>query len=214
VHNHFNFKEKNMSSNYQLTLAPKTVHDAAPRAKANLENAQKALGFIPNMYAYMANSPILLDSYLYTYGLFRQESGFSPVEQEVIFLTISRENGCHYCVAAHSFVGDAMSKVPAEVTNAIRDGLEIPDAKLQALSAYTKTILNSRGHPCQASTSAFLAAGYSEQHILNIVQAIAVKTISNYANHLFGTPLDEVFKGRAWQPACQSAACSTSACAA
>lgn len=199
-----------MSSNYQITLRSRTVHDVEPRAKAGLESAQKALGFIPNMYAYMANAPILLDSYLYTYALFRQESGFTPTEQEVVFLTISRENGCHYCMAAHSFVADAMSKVPAEVTNAIRDGREIPDAKLQALSAYTKTVLNSRGHPCQESTAAFLAAGYTEPHILNIVQAIAVKTMSNYANHLFGTLLDEVFKGRAWQ----AAACGASTCAA
>lgn len=196
-----------MSSNYQLTLAPRMVHNAEPRAKASLESAQKALGFIPNMYAYMANAPILLDSYLYTYGLFRQESGFTPVEQEVIFLTISRENGCNYCVAAHSFVADAMSGVPIEVTDAIRDGHEIPDARLQALSAYTKIVLDSRGHPCQASTATFLAAGYTEQHILNIVQAIAVKTMSNYANHLFDTPLDDVFKGRAWQPACQKSCC-------
>lgn len=203
-----------MSSNYQITLTARTVHDAEPRARASLESAQKALGFTPNMYANMANSSILLDSYLYTYGLFRQESGFTPVEQEVVFLTISRENGCHYCMAAHSFVADAMSKVPVEVTNAIRDGREVPDAKLQALSVYTKTILNSRGHPCQESTAAFLSAGYTEQHILSIVQAIAVKVMSNYANHLFSTPLDEVFKGRVWQPACRAATCSTSACAA
>lgn len=203
-----------MPSNYQLSLASRSVHNADPRAKTNLESAEKSLGFIPNMYAYMANAPILLDSYLYTYRLFRQESGFTPVEQEVVFLTISRENGCHYCVAAHSFVADAMSKVPAEVTDAIRDGHNIPDAKLQALNTYTKVILNSRGHPCQESTAAFLATGYTEQHILNIVQAIAVKVMSNYANHLFGTPLDEVFKGRTWQPACQSAACGSSACTA
>ncbi len=203
-----------MSSNYQLTLAPRTVHDAEPRAKADLESAQKSLGFIPNMYAYMANAPILLDSYLYTYRLFRQESGFTPVEQEVMFLTISRENDCRYCVAAHSFVGDTMSKVPPEVTDAIRDGREIPDAKLQALSALTKTLLNSRGHPCQESVAAFLAAGYSEVQILNIVQAISVKVLSNYANHLFGTPLDAVFQGRAWRPACTNAACAAAECTA
>lgn len=203
-----------MSSNYKLTLEPRTINDAAPRAKAGLEGAQKQLGFIPNMYAYMANSPILLESYLHSYGLFRQESDFTPVEQEVVFLTISRENGCHYCVAAHSFVGDMMSKVPTEVTDAIRDGHVIPDPKLQALSDYTKVLLNTRGHPCQNSTTAFLAAGYNEVHILNIVQAISVKVLSNYANHLFDTPLDEVFKGRAWQPPCESTACATKACAA
>lgn len=203
-----------MSSNYKLSLAPRTINDAAPRARAGLENAQKALGFIPNMYAHMANSPTLLDSYLYTYGLFRQASGFTPVEQEVVFLTISRENGCHYCVAAHSFVADVMSKVPVDVTNAIRDDRAIPDAKLRALSDYTRVLLNTRGHPCRASTAAFLAAGYSEVHILSIVQAISVKILSNYANHLFDTPLDEVFKEREWQPAFDSDACAAQACAA
>lgn len=195
--------------NYQLTLTPRTAHNAEPRAQVNLESAQKALGFIPNMYAFMANSPILLDSYLYTYGLFRMESGFTPVEQEVIFLTISRENGCEYCVAAHSFVGDVMSQVPPDVTDAIRDNREIPDAKLQALSAFTKVMLNTRGHPCLSSSAAFLAAGYNEVHILNVVQAISVKIMSNYANHLFATPLDAVFESRAWKSACENSTCAS-----
>lgn len=188
-----------MSSEYRLSLPARSINDAEPCAKAGLESAQKQLGFIPNMYAVMANSPILLESYLHTYALFRQESGFSPVEQEVVFLTISRENGCRYCVAAHSFVGDAMSKVPPEVTNAIRDGSAIPDAKLQALSDFTRVLLNKRGHPGKNDVAAFLAAGYTEVHVLNVVQAIGVKILSNYANHMFDTPLDAVFKPRAWQ---------------
>jgi len=30
------------------------------------------------------------------------------------------------------------------------------------------------------------------------VLAIAVKTLSNYANHLFHTPVDAIFAGRTW----------------
>lgn len=187
-----------MSQNYKLTLEPQTIDNATPRARAALESAQKQLGFIPNMYAVMANSPILLESYLHTYRLFRQESGFSSVEQEVIFMTISRENGCHYCVSAHSFVADAMSKVPVEVTNAIRDWREIPDVKLQALGVFTGKLLNSRGHPDKEDVADFLAAGYGEVHILNILQAIGTKILSNYANHLFDTELDDIFKPREW----------------
>jgi uncharacterized peroxidase-related enzyme len=187
-----------MSTEYKLTLKPRTIEDAAPRARAALESAQKQLGFIPNMYTVMANSPILLDSYLHAYSLFRQESGFTPAEQEVIFLTISRENGCHYCVSAHSFVADAMSKVPVDVTNAIRDRRAVPDAKLQALSEFTKLLLDTRGHPNEDDVVKFLAAGYEEVHILNILQAISIKILSNYANHLFDTKLDDVFKAREW----------------
>jgi len=37
--------------------------------------------------------------------------------------------------------------------------------------------------------------------VLQIVLAIAVKTISNYTNHLFDTALDAAFQRRAWTPA-------------
>ncbi len=70
----------------------------------------------------------------------RKKSGFNPVEQEVVFVTISVLNGCEYCTAAHSFIADKMSKVPAEVTDAIRNGEEIPDARLKALSQFTRLL--------------------------------------------------------------------------
>jgi len=55
-----------------------------------------------------------------------------------------------------------------------------------------------RGLPDTADVNAFLGAGYSERQILEIVLAIAVKTLSNYANHLFHTPVDAIFAGRTW----------------
>lgn len=187
-----------MSSEYRLSLAPKTLENTEPRARSALADAHKQLGFVPNMYAAMANSPSLLESYLHGYALFRAESGFTPVEQEVIFLSISRENGCHYCMAAHSFVADAVSKVPPEVTDAIRDGRPIPDAKLAALSGFTVTLVKTRGRPTRRDVEQFLAAGYSERHILDIILGIAVKTLSNYSNHLFHTPVDGMFASRTW----------------
>ena len=35
--------------------------------------------------------------------------------------------------------------------------------------------------------------------MLEIILAIAVKTLSNYSNHLFNTPLDEMFARREWK---------------
>ncbi len=187
-----------MSAEYKLTLSPRTAPDAEPLAKTALEGAQKSLGFVPNMYAGMANSPGLLDTYLHGYQQFRQSSGFTPAEQEVVFLTISRTNGCRYCVAAHSFIADQMSKVPPAVTDAIRDGQEVPDAKLGALSTFTSTMVMTRGLPARRDVDAFLSAGYSERQVLEIILAIAVKTLSNYSNHLFHTPVDAMFASRAW----------------
>lgn len=205
-----------MSNQPTLTLPIQTIDNSSPRAKEVLEKALKQIGFIPNMYGYMVNSPAILDTYLFGYNQFRSESGFTPVEQEVVFLTISRENGCDYCVSAHSVIADAFSKVPVEVTDAIRNNAEIPDVKLKALNSFTKELLNKRGRPCKTEVAAFIAAGYTEVHVLSILLAISVKILSNYANHLFETPLDDMFKAREWHAECDSSKeCNgTKACAA
>lgn len=187
-----------MSNQSTLTLPMQSIENSTPRAKEVLDKALKQVGFIPNMYGYMVNSPALLDTYLFGYNQFRTESGFTPVEQEVVFLTISRENGCHYCVSAHSVIADAFSKVPTKVTDAIRNGTEIPDVKLKALNSFTKELLNTHGLPCKTQVAAFITAGYSEAHVLSVLLAISVKVLSNYANHLFETPLDDMFKAREW----------------
>lgn len=187
-----------MQAERKLTLQPVTSAEATPMAKARLDEAGAKLGFVPNMYSVMANSPGLLDTYIHGYNLFREYSGFSPVEQEVVLLAISRENGCTYCVAAHSFLADKMSGVPVQVTEAIRNGTPIPDSRLAALHDFTRTMLLKRGLPATSDVDAFLSAGFTERHILEVVLAIAVKTLSNYANHLFHTQLDTVFSGRVW----------------
>jgi len=187
-----------MTQKYHMTLAPQGLDDAGPEALEVLQKAQRQVGFIPNMYARMVNSPGLLETYLDGYARFREHSGFTPAEQEVVFLTISRANGCDYCMAAHSMIADSMSKVPVEVTDAIRNDQPIPDPRLSALHRFTRHLLDSRGRPDQAEAAAFLTAGYSEVQILEIVLAIAVKTLSNWSNHLFHTPVDEMFAGRTW----------------
>jgi uncharacterized peroxidase-related enzyme len=188
-----------MSSNYKLSLATKTLENVDPKAQQVLEQVKASMGMIPNMYGDMANSPAMLQTYAQGYSLFREDSGFTPVEQEVVFLTISRENECHYCMAAHSFVADNLSKVPTQVTNAIRDDESIADNKLAALSAFCHTMFVTRGHPSKIDVANFLQAGYTEVHILSIILALAVKTISNYSNHVFDTSLDSAFTGRTWK---------------
>jgi uncharacterized peroxidase-related enzyme len=190
---------QNDQARYRMTLPLVDVLSARAEAREQLEQTRRQVGMIPNLYAAMANLPAALETYRLGYDRFRQDSGFSPTEQEVVFLTMSRENGCDYCVSAHSFVADAVSGVPAAVTNAIRDGVEISDPRLRALATFTRTLVQKRGWPCTDDARAFLEAGYTEQQMLAIVLAIAVKTISNYTNHLFATPLDAIFQARVWK---------------
>ena len=189
-----------MSDIAKLSLPATNLEVAEGRTKEVLEAGKKSAGGIPNMYAGMANSPALLDSYLHGYQLFRTESGFTPAEQELVFLSIARVNECTYCVAAHSYIAGAYSKTPAQAVQAVRDDTPIEDTKLAALSKFTQTMVSSRGKPTPEELAVFLNAGYSEKNVLEIILAIAVKTISNYSNHVLHTPVDAMFKAQAWTP--------------
>lgn len=171
-------------------IDPATANEAQ---KEILDKAVKAVGFLPNMYANMVNAPAVLSTYLHGYGLFRSESGLTPAEQEVVFLAVSQVNGCTYCMAAHSMIADKKSGVPADVLQAIRAGQPIPDDRLAALHELTTEMVSTQGRPGPSTVQTFLRAGFQEKDVLYIVLAIAVKTLSNYSNHAFATPVDAVF---------------------
>jgi hypothetical protein len=72
-------------------------------------------------------------------------------------------------------------------------------------------MLRKRGNPEDADVAPFLAAGFTEHHIMGIILAIAVKTLSNYSNHVFHTPVDGAFASFAWtKPAPAADVCETS----
>ena len=184
---------------YTSNLSAVTIETAPDEAKMILEKALEQVGFIPNMYSNMANLPGLLDTYLAGYGAFREKSEFTPAQQEVVFLTISRDNECHYCVAAHSMIADTMSDVPSDVTDAIRTNNAIDDPSLAALHDFTHHLLLTQGRPSNDAVTKFLNADYNEKQILAIILAISVKILSNYTNHIFDTDVDAMFQSRVWQ---------------
>jgi len=55
-------------------------------------------------------------------------------------------------------------------------------------------VVTSRGFVDEEDLQAFIDAGYSKQNVLEVNLIIALKTISNYTNHLADTPLDEAFE--------------------
>lgn len=188
-----------MSATAKLDLPLRTIDTAEGSGRKLLEQAKAQSGFVPNMYAGMVNSPGLLETYLLGYERFRKESGFTPVEQEVVLLTISRFHGCTYCMAAHSMIAAKMSRVPHDVLEALRNRNDLDDAKLSALSRLTEVLLDQRGRAAPSDLAAFKEAGYTDRHVLEIILAIAVKTISNYSNHVLHTQVDAPFQSYAWK---------------
>ncbi len=182
-----------MTRTQLLDITPVTLQTATGEVAEILKATQAKFGFIPNMYGYMGALPGVLTGYIASYSDFRENSGFTPAEQEVVFLSVSAVNGCTYCTAAHSMIADKMSGVPADSLAALRGGKTLPDAKLDALATFTRTMVEKRGMPDKAEVDTFLAAGFTSQHVLGIVQAIACKTYSNFVNHLAATDVDAAF---------------------
>ena len=100
-------------------------------------------------------------------------------------------------MAAHTTIAQGQG-VPDDVIAALRDNTPIADAKLEALRQFSQVINISRGNPRAVDTKAFLAAGYSEANILEVILGTALKVMSNYTNHVAKTPVDDNFAGNAW----------------
>ena len=179
-----------------------TIHtpETAPEAaRETLEGARKAFGFVPNLLGVMAEAPALLKAYRALHALF-DETSFTPTERQVVLMTASYENGCEYCIAAHTVIA-AMQKVPRHVVEAIRNGAPIADSKLEALRRFATVIVKARGWPSEEDVGAFLEAGYTKAQVLEVVLGVGFKTLSNYTNHIAGTPLDKAFAAAAWSKA-------------
>lgn len=174
-----------------------TIESAPENSKPLLERAQQEYGMIPNLLGVLAEAPAALEAYGALNELFMQNTSFSPQEQTVVWQTISVENGCHYCVPAHTGIAKSMN-VPDEIIDALRDEEPLPEAKLEALRGFTLKIVRQRGQVDAQDVQAFLDAGYDRRQVLEVVLGVSQKVLSNYVNALAGTPIDQPFQKFEW----------------
>ncbi len=179
-----------------LDYGPHTIETAPEASKPTLEAINSKIGFVPNLMANMAESPVLVESYLTMMGLFDKTS-LSPTEREVILMTNNRLNGCTYCMAAHSTVAK-MTGVDNSVIDALRSGSPIDDPKLEALRTFSIIIHETRGHPTEEQVETFLAAGYTKQTVLEVIVGTSLKVLSNYTTPIVEPKLDDAFAPMAW----------------
>ena len=176
-----------------------TIESAPEAVKPDLQAAEKAYGSVPNLYRGFATAPAALKGYLALDQLVQQHGHLTPVEQQVVYLTVSAENGCGYCVGAHSVLAD-MAKMPAQTLTELREQRPLSDPKLDAIRRFTLSVMTHRGWVPAQDIADFQAAGYDQRHLLEVLTILAQKTLSNYFNHIAQTPLDEMFQSQAWEP--------------
>jgi alkylhydroperoxidase family enzyme len=172
--------------------------DTAPEAaKEPLAVLQQAFGFVPQGAGLMANSPVLLSTFLSAFGHFRGGGTFGPDERQVLLLSNAVANGCEWAVAFHSLEALSDGVEPA-VVDALRRGKLPADRRMAALSALTRAFIGKRGHLEEADVAAFTAAGFTEEQLLEVITGVAISAMTNYAANVARPPLEAAVLPHAW----------------
>ncbi|MBI5718724.1 MAG: carboxymuconolactone decarboxylase family protein [Burkholderiales bacterium] len=157
----------------------------APKGSAEVLAKVKArYGFIPNLGATIAESPVALDALLNLIAAFESTS-LTPQEQQLVLLTASVSNDCNYCRTVHVGLG-RQAGIDAATINATLDAGPLESRKLNALRDLTAALVEQRGRVDEEKIHAFLSAGYTKAQVFEVVMGVAQKTFTNYCNHLAG----------------------------
>ncbi len=175
-----------------------TLETVPDDSREQAEKTAERFGFLPNLVAVMAESAGVMEGYETLHKLLMTKTGFTPAEVQLLALTISRRNGCTYCIAAHSWRA-AQSKGMVPTIESIRTDQPIADPKMAALADFANLMLDKQGRLDEEDIKPFLAAGFERRQVMEVVLAIAWKTLSNYVNHMADTPLDDMFQETKWE---------------
>lgn len=159
-----------------------TPGSAEGESRELLQQIEKNYGFVPELFTYMAESPIALKAYMQLDALLR-DATLTPAQCQIALLTASTVNDCNFCQVAHH----AMARqhgVAQETIEAIRAGRGPEDEKEKALVAMVRAIVEKRGRLDKEDIDSFLDSGFTREQIYELMVAVSIKTLSNYSNHL------------------------------
>lgn len=159
-----------------------TIETAKPDARPLLESSREAYGFVPNVFAFMAESPVALKSYAAVEGNLKS-SHFSEDELHIAMLVISINNGCKFCSTAHRLMAMGAG-VPKDTADSIFNSSVSNDEKYRPLISLINLLMSRKGQLAEHEVSEFVKLGFTQEKIIEAIAIIALKTISNYSNRL------------------------------
>jgi len=154
--------------------------------QAIFDNLEKAVGFVPNLFATYAHSENALGNYL---TLSNAKTSLKAKEKEVVNLAVSQVNNCIYCLSAHTAIGKMNGFTDEEIFE-LRAGKASFDEKLDALARLAKNITENRGATDAQLVDGFFAAGWTKENLIDTIVLVGDKTISNYIHSTTKVPVD------------------------
>lgn len=175
------------------------IHDlesAPDGSKPILAQLASQVGFIPNLAASMAESPVTLDSFT-SLRRIAGAGSLDPVEREVVALAVSYANRCAYCMAAHSAFA-ARHGAPDSLLAALRAGRPAGDLRHEALRAFAHAVVTARGPLPRETKQAFLDSGFTRAQMLEVLSVVAMTSLANQVHHVTEVPVDAAFAAQEW----------------
>lgn len=141
-----------------------------------LDAIQSQLGMVPNFLKVLANSPAALRAFLGLHGI-AGEGSLDARTRERIALAVAQQNGCQYCVSAHTAIGKKAGLDGAEI-EANRAGTS-QDAEAAAAVKFARALVEHNGEITTAELLEIRNAGYSESDIVEIITHVGMNVLTN-----------------------------------
>lgn len=180
-----------------FTFPSLTAETAPAAARPILAGSAKQFGFVPTPVARVAHAPATLKHLLASLAAFEQTS-LSPIEREVVDMSVAWENACTYCMAMHTAMLASAPEHAATVA-ALRSGSAIPDARLETLRQFVRAVMHERGRVPAPVQGALREAGFTEAQALEIILGVGAYQLSTMLNIFTGSEIDAPFAAFAWE---------------
>ena len=153
--------------------------NATGKAKQLLDAVKAKLGMVPNMTRVMATSPAVLESYLSFSGALAGGLLDARTREKLALLT-AQENGCDYCLSAHTAIGKMVGLKDEEIVDSRRGNGHNPRAT--AALTFARHVLEAKAQISEAELAEVRSAGFSDGEIAEIIAHVALNVFTNYFN--------------------------------
>lgn len=152
-----------------------------------LAQVHQAFGATPNMFKAVANSPVALQSMWAAFGALGQGTLGAKLGEQIA-VAIANRNRCHYCLAAHTVLGQKAGASAAEMT-AAQVG-QSNDPRTAAALAFALTVVEQRAQITDADVVRLREANFDDEQIVEILAHVALNLFTNYINVALDIPVD------------------------
>ncbi|GAO01740.1 carboxymuconolactone decarboxylase family protein [Anaeromyxobacter sp. PSR-1] len=148
---------------------------------------QKALGTVPNLYRVIGRSPVALEGALALAGALAR-GRLRPRLREQIALAVAQQNGCDYCLSAHTALGKGLQVSDADLALA-REG-RATDPQDDAALRFVVRVVERRGRVDDEDLEAVRRAGFDDGQVVELVANTVLNVFTNYLNQVADTEID------------------------